>query len=342
MPYSDRIIGFSTGAIAKGDFRRALAALRRASVKAVELSALREDELPELSRSLPRLDLEGFEYVSVHAPSKFSRLTQQEVIDLLGVAAAHRFPIVIHPDTIESPEPWTPFGQLLTIENMDKRKPIGRTSAELQVLFEQLPEARLCFDVAHARQIDPTMVESTQILRDFKDRICEVHASGLTARSTHGPISTAASFAYSSLAHLIPSTIPIILESPVDERLISSEINFAADTFSPWLERLRADIEDVFDLRVETLRKTQVEHFLYTLQMTHIRLDDFESVVSHLPSGGAFESHQVLMTARDLLEMLSEEQKYRLRDYLHQLVRSLAAEFPDLKSRFREQFANVE
>ncbi len=284
MPYSDRIIGFSTGAIAKGDFRRALAALRRASVKAVELSALREDELPELSRSLPRLDLEGFEYVSVHAPSKFSRLTQQDVIDLLGIAAAHAFPIVVHPDTIESPQPWKPFAHLLTIENMDKRKPIGRTSAELQALFEQLPEARLCFDVAHARQIDPTMVESTQILRDFKDRICEVHASGLTARSTHGPISTAASFAYSSLAHLIPSTIPIILESPVDERLISREINFAADAFSPWLEQLRSDIEDVFDLRVATLRKTQIEHFLWYVASPQNSQTSSQDSANNLPT----------------------------------------------------------
>src|SRR5260370_7176701 len=85
MPYSDRTIGFSTGAIAKGDFRQALAALRRASVKAVELYALREDELPELSRSLPRLYLQGFEYVSFHAPRQLSRFTLQHTIPFLHI-----------------------------------------------------------------------------------------------------------------------------------------------------------------------------------------------------------------------------------------------------------------
>src|SRR5260370_7117521 len=115
----------------------------------------------------------------------------------------------MHPDTIESPEPWKTFGQLLTIENMDKRKPIGRTSAELQVLFEHLPEARLCFDVAHARQIDPTMVEATQILRDFKDRIWKLHASGLTPRTTHVHISPPPRFPSTHLPPLIPPTLPL-------------------------------------------------------------------------------------------------------------------------------------
>jgi hypothetical protein len=341
MSYSDRTIGFSTGAIAKGDFRRALAVLKRAGVRGVELSALREDELPELSRSIPDLDLAGFVYASVHAPTTFVRLGELDVIGLLEPAAFRRLPIVVHPDAILTPRLWRAFGNLLLIENMDKRKPIGRTSAELKEIFDNLPEARLCFDVAHARQIDPTMVEAAQMLRDFNSRISEVHVSGVTARSTHGPISTAASFAYSGVAHLVPAAVPIILESPVDESLISNELHFAADAFNPWLERLRADIDDVFDLKVDTLRKSQVENFLRILQMTQIKLNDFENVVGHLPSGGALESHSAFMSSRDLLNRLSDEQKCQLRSYLIHLVSRLALEFPDLKSKFREQFLSV-
>ena len=40
-----RLIGFSTGALARNDFRRALQMLAERHVRAVELSALRQDEL---------------------------------------------------------------------------------------------------------------------------------------------------------------------------------------------------------------------------------------------------------------------------------------------------------
>jgi hypothetical protein len=60
-------IGFSTGALAKGDFATGLAVQRGVPrIDAVELSALRDHELPLLVDAIPSLDLEGFEYVSFH------------------------------------------------------------------------------------------------------------------------------------------------------------------------------------------------------------------------------------------------------------------------------------
>jgi hypothetical protein len=341
MASSERLIGFSTGAIAKGDFRRALSSLKKSDVPAIELSALRERELPELMHSLAQLDLKGFAFVSVHAPTKFEDLNEIEVIRLLQNAASLRLPIVVHPDTVQSPELWRPFKDLILIENMDKRKPIGRTASELRTVFEVLPEAGLCFDVAHARQVDPSMIESAQILREFKDRLHEVHASGVSTRSIHAPISAAARFAYSSIAGLIPETLPIILESPVDEAMIHDEIDFARQAFSLF-DRLRSDIDDVLDLKIPALRKPQAENFLKILRMTQVKLSDFDNVISNLPTGGAFSSDDVLFSARDLLEKLSEEQKCQLKEYLFHLVKALAKEYPDLRSEFREQFASVE
>lgn len=344
MASSERIIGFSTGAIAKGDFRRALSVLKNSHVLAIELSALREHELPELSRALPDMDLTGFEYVSVHAPTNFANLQEPDVVRLLEPAATRRFPIVVHPDTIHLPDLWKPFGPLLLVENMDKRKPIGRTTSELSAIFDRLPQARLCFDVAHARQVDPSMIESAQILKAFRERLQEVHASGVTTRSVHGLISAAASSAYRSVAHLVPETVPVILESPVDESMIQAEIDFARDAFSPWLDRLRADIDDVLDMKIETLRKAQAESFLRILRRTHVTFNDhdFEKVISHLPSGGAFAPADMLSTAHDLLNKLSESQKTRLKSYLYDRLRELAREYPDLKSEFLEQFSSVE
>jgi len=324
MPFSEHIIGFSTGAIAKGNFRGALNSLKQSHVLAVELSALREHELPELMRSLKDLDLREFLYISVHAPAKFGEIEESEVSVLLESAASRSYPIVVHPDTIQSPELWKRFGSLLLIENMDKRKPIGRTASELRKCFDSLPDARLCFDVAHARQVDPSMIESAQILREFKNCLGEVHASGVTTQSIHAPISEAARFAFSSIAHLIPDSVPIILESPVEKSFIAEEIAFARTAFSPWFNRLRADIDDVLDVKIESLRKQLAESFFKLLETTNVSLRDYEAVISQLPTGGAFSSGDVLLNAREMLERLSSDQKIQLREYLYRRVKDIA------------------
>lgn len=62
-------IGFSTGSLAQGDFLAALSMMADSKSKAVELSALREDELMPLLEALPGLDLRKYSYRSFHAPS---------------------------------------------------------------------------------------------------------------------------------------------------------------------------------------------------------------------------------------------------------------------------------
>jgi len=64
-----RRIGFSTGALARGDVRLALQMLQNKSTQIIEISALRQDELQPIVDMLDVLDLERFEYKSFHAPS---------------------------------------------------------------------------------------------------------------------------------------------------------------------------------------------------------------------------------------------------------------------------------
>ena len=52
-----RTFGISTGALAYGDFRRALEMLRRYDTNAVELSALRQPELGRKRQSKPSVRL---------------------------------------------------------------------------------------------------------------------------------------------------------------------------------------------------------------------------------------------------------------------------------------------
>ena len=56
-------IGFSSGSLAKGDFRLAVNLLVESSANAIELSALRESELKGLITSLDDLKLDHFKYI---------------------------------------------------------------------------------------------------------------------------------------------------------------------------------------------------------------------------------------------------------------------------------------
>ena len=139
----------------------------------------------------------------------------------------NNWPIVLHPDTIHDFSAWRVFGRQLAIENMDRRKPIGRTLEELNLIFEKLPDAMLCFDIGHARQCDTTMTEAYRILRAYSNRLCQVHVSEVNTASRHDPLSFAAILAFAEVANLIPCSVPVILESRVTQDQIEAEIEKA-------------------------------------------------------------------------------------------------------------------
>jgi hypothetical protein len=228
-----RSIGFSTGAIARGDFNVALAMMRRHNLGVVELSALRVGELRPLVEAIPGLDLTGFHFVSIHAPSKFAQEEEAGVLSLLRSLADQGFHIVVHPDTIFDASRWRALGDRLLIENMDKRKPIGRTADELEEFFVALPEARFCFDIGHARQVDPSMTEAALLLNAFRDRLAEVHMSEVNTASRHDPLSPNAVMAFGSIMATIPEDVPIILETLIDQGQsdVQTEIHRANEVF---------------------------------------------------------------------------------------------------------------
>jgi hypothetical protein len=216
-------IGFSTGSLARGDVHSALRMLRGHRGSAIELSALRVHELAPLMRAVADLDLTPFEYVSVHAPSAFPAAAEGEVARLLLQVAGWGWRIILHPDAIHDPHHWLPFGDRLCIENMDVRKP-GRTVGELEPVFDALPEASFCLDVAHAWQCDPTLTECLRLLRAFGHRLAEVHVSELDAGSRHVRLSFAAVGAFREIAPHLPAAVPLIIEAPVAPSEIEAEI----------------------------------------------------------------------------------------------------------------------
>jgi hypothetical protein len=220
-----RPIGFSTGALAKGDFRRGLNVQRTSGrINAVELSALRDHELAELVSALSSLDLHAFMYVSFHAPSKLQTLDEQTVFELL-LGLPQSWPIVVHPEILRTPSLWRRLGARLCLENMDDRKTTGRTPGELRVLFEQFPDASFCLDLGHARQIDPTMASALRMLREFGGRLRQVHVSEVGTRGEHLPLGATTRISFAQVAHRIPAGCPLIIESVIPAERIERELD---------------------------------------------------------------------------------------------------------------------
>jgi hypothetical protein len=229
-------IGFSTGSIALGDFNLALQILRNQDVHAIELSALREEELYPLFHSINDLDVKKYEYISMHAPSKRVKIEEPEFVEILKAFAEKTWPIIVHPDIIVDHNLWRGMGNKICIENMDKRKPCGRTASDLRKIFRELPEAGFCLDVAHAKQVDPTMTECYLMIKEFKHRLLQLHLSDVTTESKHVSLNEQAISAYQKIVKYLPDSLPIILESPIlysngQKEKIANEINLASQLF---------------------------------------------------------------------------------------------------------------
>lgn len=239
------LIGYSTGSLAKGDFRKALSMLESVETGAVELSSLRDTELMPLVNALPTLAVDGFQYVSFHAPVTFNHINEADVIAILKAHVPVHWPIIVHPDCITLWEYWASFGEQLCVENMDKRKPFGRTVKELDTVFEKLPDASFCFDIGHARQVDPTMSQASQLLKAYSHRLKELHVSEVNARSGHEPMSFTAINSFRQVASLIPEGIPLILETPVKEAGMQREIDLAKVAFTVEQQPVKVKREEI-------------------------------------------------------------------------------------------------
>jgi hypothetical protein len=217
-----RLVGYSTGAIALGDFSRALTLLSGYDFQAVELSALRIAEVEPLLRALPSLRLDRYKYISFHAPSSFTEDEEERLVSLLATLPA-AWPIILHPDAICRASRWIPLASRLAIENMDRRKNTGRSVSELKEVFELLPQAMMCFDLGHARQVDPSMIGAYLLLKTYGERIVQLHISEVDTLNRHDVISRAAEMAFFQVRQYIPKTAAVILESRVQEKDIGSE-----------------------------------------------------------------------------------------------------------------------
>jgi hypothetical protein len=208
-------IGASTGFMVedRGDWPKLMREAAELSTVAVELAALSGPELPPLVDYLLGNPSLPFVFISAHAPTKEPERSERAVVELLQSIVSMVDAIVVHPDVLEDLPVYRPLGRKLVIENMDDRKPTGRTADELAPYFEALPEAGLCLDVAHAKSIDPAMQVGSEILSRFGSRLRHVHISSLDHDSHHVPLTGEDEKTFAPLLGRCRD-VPWILEAP--------------------------------------------------------------------------------------------------------------------------------
>jgi hypothetical protein len=211
-----RLIGASTGYMTDryGDWPALVAGACEVSTAAVELSALAEPELGGLGEYLDEVDGLPFEYVAVHGPSKQRSLSEHALAFALQTLGPDVATIVLHPDELEDPSAFTGLGCTLALENMDARKASGRTADELTPLFELLPSAGLCLDVAHAASVDPTLALAHELLDVHGHRLRHVHISSLDEQGHHLTLSSTDRRRFADVLDRCRD-VPWILEAPV-------------------------------------------------------------------------------------------------------------------------------
>jgi hypothetical protein len=209
-------IGASTGFLVEERGNWPALADRAAALSpfTAELAALSEDELAPLLAYLSDAPALPFRYLSVHGPSKQLKMAETKLVDSLNRLPGCVDAIVMHPDVIDDPAELRRLGSRLVLENMDTRKTDGRTAGELAPYFAELPDAGLCLDVAHARDVDPTMGAAHDLLDRFAGRLRHLHVSSLDGDGHHVPLRESDLEAFRPVLRRCRD-VPWILEAPL-------------------------------------------------------------------------------------------------------------------------------
>jgi hypothetical protein len=211
-------IGASTGYMQalRGDWPALVTQAVELSPFAVELSVLSESEVEGLESYLAAEPALPFRYLSIHGPSKGRMMAERDLVASLLRLAVRADAIVMHPDTIESPEPFRALAQTLVLENMDAGKTDGCTVEQLEQSFAALPHAGFCFDIGHAWSLDPTMGLAAELLDAFRSRLRHVHVSSLSPELHHIPLTEDDEALFMPLLERCLD-VPWILEAPPRE-----------------------------------------------------------------------------------------------------------------------------
>ncbi len=224
-------IGFTTGSFYKVGVVRGLEILEDSPFVTVEIS-LRKN-FSTLIDYIVEKDFSKYDNIFFHIPKLKEvgeNVTEEEMIKMVLPFKDRGWNIVLHPDEIVDFSLWEEFGSQLCVENMESRKGFGRTVEEMEIVFEKLPNASMCFDIGHAKQMDATMELGRNLCSKFYDRIKTIHFSDVTPNCKHAVVTDSILELFSPIIAMTPKDCFIILEyAPVVD--LEVEIDFIRNNF---------------------------------------------------------------------------------------------------------------
>ena len=211
-------LGASTGYLAErpGDWAALVEQALVASPFAVELAALSERELPGLLGTCGLDAALPFHYLSVHAPVQAPLVGRGRV----GRAPAPR---CRRGSTRSSCIPTSSTTRRYTAgsargscwRTWTRASRAAATAAELAPLLRRsFPRPGFCFDVAHARDVDPSPAGAQALLDRFAGRLRHLHVSSLDAACHHVPLRAGDEEAFRPMLRRCRD-VPWILEAPL-------------------------------------------------------------------------------------------------------------------------------
>jgi hypothetical protein len=130
----------------------------------------------------------------------------------LAITSVSRF--VLHPEKPEILPFFRPLGPLLLLENLDSARDNWRSVEEMKAVFEEVPEARLCLDIAHAERVDPSLTLAHELIEAFP--LGQLHISRLAEDCWHLPLTDESLERYDSLLKKA-AHVPWIIEAPFSD-----------------------------------------------------------------------------------------------------------------------------
>lgn len=227
-------LGFSTGALHKHfNAKEALNYFQKRSHTVVEIGLVKMDRIREgWADSIEKKDLEGFDYVSLHAPviaygeneetkfvfEKIKRINQLRKLDA----------VVVHPNTVENFNVFSNVEFVVAFENMDNRKDSYTKPEELKTLLDQNSSYRFILDVNHAYTHDKSMEVVKKFYSLLGDRIEEIHLSGY--EGYHEPLFKTKQMEI--LKSIQNFETPIIIEAVMNSKEIEMEMEYVLKQIS--------------------------------------------------------------------------------------------------------------
>jgi len=186
--------GFSTGTLHQQlDAKQALRVIKQTGCPAVELGFVRKSCIEQgWLEALVKDDLEGFQYVSFHAPKMYYENNEEthHIFDLMG--RIHKMRpldlVVFHPDNVVDVEVFKNLPFPVGFENMDIQKPFGKTPEDIRELLDKNDNFHFVLDTNHIKSNDPTMKLTNKFYKKLGDKIAEYHISGLGSDYPHIPL----------------------------------------------------------------------------------------------------------------------------------------------------------